>query len=276
MSIREAFPNIRRETTIREAFYHLSPLFDFLSCGLLKYIVNEHGSNSLIIMMKKYDDDVLEFMKKTTVKELMDNLSGQSDEVPPNFSKMRAKINRDPAAYTLYHLDQLRKRYCCELKLTDVVLVLIGLEMANSFIVEWIIPSALVPQLISSARKLDVGFYLNERMTQITVDEEQIFLWLPKREEAEITAGKLDETDGTLISGLRGYYKARNAQIPVGGRDPKQAAAMNDDQCPDTSNWPTADRRNSEYIVAVHVAMEVSRANTITYTRGLAIIKSIL
>ena len=60
-------------------------------------------------------------------------------------------------------------------------------------------------------------------------------------------------------AGLRGYYKARNAQIPVGGRDrTKQAAAMNDDQCPDTSNWPTADRRNSEYIVAVHIATAVS------------------
>ena len=62
-------------------------------------------------------------------------------------------------------------------------------------------------------------------------------------------------------AGLRGYYKARNAQIPVGGRAQKQAAAMSattDDQCPDTSNWPTADRRNSEYIVAVHIAMEVS------------------
>ena len=62
-------------------------------------------------------------------------------------------------------------------------------------------------------------------------------------------------------AGLRGYYRARNAQIPVGGRDSTRAAAMSattDDQCPDTSNWPTADRRNSEYIVAVHVAMEVS------------------
>lgn len=58
-------------------------------------------------------------------------------------------------------------------------------------------------------------------------------------------------------AGLRGYYRARNAHW----RDSTRAAAMSattDDQCPDTSNWPTADRRNSEYIIAVHVAMEVS------------------
>ena len=92
---------------------------------------------------------------------------------------MRAKIDEDPSAYTLYRLDQLRKRYCCELKLTDVVLVLIRLEMATSFVIEWLIPSAFVPQLISSARNLDVGFYLNEHIVLITVNEEQIFLQLP-------------------------------------------------------------------------------------------------
>lgn len=178
-SIREAFPNIRRETTIREAFYHLSPLLDFLSCGLLEYIVDEYGSNSLKIEMRTYNDNVVKFMKGTTVRQLMDNLSGQFDEVPPNFSKMRAKMDEDPSAYTLYRLDQLRKRYCCELKLTDVVLVLIRLEMATSFVIEWLIPSAFVPQLISSARNLDVGFYLNEHIVLITVNEEQIFLQFP-------------------------------------------------------------------------------------------------
>ena len=178
-SIKEAFPNIRKETTIREAFYHLSPLLDFLSCSLLKYIIDEFGSNSLKNEMTTYNNNVLEFMKKTTVKQLMDHLSGQYDEVPPNFSKMKAKIDEDPSIYTLYQLDQLRKRYCCELKLTDVVLILIGLEMATSFVVEWLIPSAIVPQLIESAKQLDFGFYHNEHIVQITVDEKQIFLWLP-------------------------------------------------------------------------------------------------
>lgn len=62
-------------------------------------------------------------------------------------------------------------------------------------------------------------------------------------------------------NGLRGYYKARNSQI-VGGRNPTRPAATMSataDHCPDTSNWPAADRRNSEYIVAVHVAMAVSK-----------------
>ena len=57
-----------------------------------------------------------------------------------------------------------------------MVFVLIGLEKANSFIVEWLIPSIPVPQLIESARQLDFAFYLREKMT---VDEKQIFPMLP-------------------------------------------------------------------------------------------------
>ena len=176
--IREAFPEIRKETAIREAFYHLSPLVDFLSYGLLKYIIDELGSDSLKEAMKSYSEDVLKFMKKTMVKQLMDVWPGQQ-EIPPNFSKLRAKIDEDPSTYTLYQLDQLRKRFCSGVKLADIVLVLIGLETANSFIVEWIIPSALVPELKESARQIDFRFYLRERILKMTVDEKKIFPMLP-------------------------------------------------------------------------------------------------
>ena len=117
-------------------------------------------------------------MKKTTVKQLMDIWPGQQ-EIPPNFSKLRAKINEDLSTYTLYELDQLRKRFCSGVKLTDIVLVLIGLEKANSFIVEWLIPCVLIPQLMKSARQLDVGFYLQSCIQKMTVDEKQISPTLP-------------------------------------------------------------------------------------------------
>ena len=179
-SIREAFPELRRETAIREAFYHLSPLIDFLSCGLLSYIIDEFGSNTLKLMMKTYTDDLTTFMKKTTVKQLilMDVWPGQQ-KIPSNFSTLRAKLDEDPATCTLYQLDQLRRRFCGAVKLTEVVSVLIGLETSNSFIAEWLIPSALVPLLMESAKKLEFGFYLREHILKMSVDEKQIFPMLP-------------------------------------------------------------------------------------------------
>ena len=170
--------DLRREAVVDDFFYHLNPLINFLSYGLLKHIIDQFGSNTLKIMMNDYSKDVIQFMKKTTVKQLMDHWPGQH-EIPPNFSKLRAKIDEDPTTYTLYQLDQLRKRYCCELKLTDLVFVIIGLETTNSFIVEWLVPSALVPQLVESAKQLHFGFYHLEHILKVVVGEKQIFPFLP-------------------------------------------------------------------------------------------------
>ena len=177
-AIMEIFPVLRRESTITDLFYHLSPLVDFLSYGLLRYIIDVFGSDALKKKMVSYSDNVLVFMKKTTVKELMSVWPGQQ-EIPPTFSKLRAKIDENPSTYTLYDLDQLRKRFCSGVKLSDIVLVLIGLETSNSFIAEWLIPSALIPRLIESARNLDYGFYLQKRILKMSVDEKQIFPMLP-------------------------------------------------------------------------------------------------
>ena len=178
LAISEKLPDLYRESTISNLFYHLSPLVDFLNYGLLEYIIDVFGSDSLKKEMVSYSDSILEFMMKTTVKQLMDVWPGQQD-IPPNFSKLRASLNLHPFMHTLYDLDQLRKRFCSGVKLPDIVLVLIGLEAGNSFIVEWLIPSTLIPQLVESVKKLRFRSYLQECILKMTVDEKQIFPMLP-------------------------------------------------------------------------------------------------
>ena len=178
-AISSKLPDLRGEDEAGDVFrYHLNPLVNFLDYGLVRYVIDQFGSNTLKSMMTSYSDDIVVFMKKTTVKQLMDVWPGQQ-KIPRNFSKLRAKLDEDPTTYTLYQLDQLRRRFCCAVKLTEVVLVLIGLETANSFIVEWLIPFALIPQLMESAKKLDFGFYLRGRILKMSVDEKQIFPMLP-------------------------------------------------------------------------------------------------
>ena len=60
----EMFPVLRRESTINDLFYHLSPLVDFLTYGLLKYVIDEFGSNTLKKKIVSYSDDILTFVKK--------------------------------------------------------------------------------------------------------------------------------------------------------------------------------------------------------------------
>ena len=174
-AISQKLPDLRSEDESGDLFrYHLNPLINFLDWGLVEYVIKQFGSNTLKSMARSYCDNLLIFMTKTTVKQLMDVWPGQQT-TPPNFSKLRAKLDEDPTTCTLYELDQMRRRFCGAVKLTEVVLVLIGLTSANSFIAEWLIPSVLVPQLIELAKKLSFGFYLRERILKVVVDEKQIF-----------------------------------------------------------------------------------------------------
>ena len=50
------FPVLHRESTISDLFYHFSPLVGY---GLLKYVIDEFGSNTLKIFVVSYSDDIL-------------------------------------------------------------------------------------------------------------------------------------------------------------------------------------------------------------------------
>ena len=177
-SITDMLSHLPKKTTVSELFYRLNPLMDFICCGLLKHIISKFGSDTVKTMMDSYNKELVVFMKKTTVKQLMDIWPGEQT-IPPHFSKLMAKIDKDPTTYTLYQLDQLRRRFCSEVKLTNLVFVIIGLDMSNSFIVEWLFPSALVQHLMESARGLDFAFYVHEHILVMMADEKQIYPILP-------------------------------------------------------------------------------------------------
>ena len=168
-AISDMFPNLRRGPTITDFFYHLNPSINFLSYHLLQYIIDNFGSNPLKQEMNSYDADVITFMKTTTVKQLMDVCLGQQ-EIPPSFSMLEVKFDRDPETYTLYQLDQFQKRICCEIKLASITFVLNGLRRTNSFIAEWLISTVLVPHIIKSTKMLDLEFFLQRHVIDLTVN----------------------------------------------------------------------------------------------------------
>ena len=177
-TITDMLPDLRREEEVSDLFLHLNPLVSFMDYGLTKYIIDEFGSNTLKKMINEYSKDVEKFMKKTTVQKMMDHWPGQQ-EIHPNYTRLMVTINEDPKTYTLYEVDKLRKRYCSELGMAALFFKTIGLKMSNSFIVEWLVPSALVLQLVESAKLLDTEFYLRERILKVVVGEKQIFPILP-------------------------------------------------------------------------------------------------
>ena len=72
-SIVKRIPSMCTETQINELFIHLNPLTSFIDYGLIEYFIKKFGSDTLKRDMQFYCSKVLQFMKKTTIKQLIDH-----------------------------------------------------------------------------------------------------------------------------------------------------------------------------------------------------------
>ena len=154
---------------ISELFYRIiNPLLSFIDYGLLEHIITIFGSDDLKKDIKTYGNDIQAFMDETTIKQLIDHLPGKL-EAPPNFELLKAKIDKDASACTLAEIDCKRRRLCGEVKLSDIVFRLIALEDSTSFIISFIVPSVLLPDIIESSGKLDNSFFQRESIAYLSV-----------------------------------------------------------------------------------------------------------
>ena len=175
-SIAKQISNMSTETHINNLFIvHLNPLTSFIDYGLIEYVIKKFGSDALKGDMRSYCSEMIVFMKETTIKQLIDHLPGQA-EVPPKFSLIEAKIGENAGEYTLEQLNTIRKRYCSELRLSEIVFHLLALVESNSFIIRWLVPSALVVDIVESTRNVDQSFYQEYKITSLTLDGMWIFL----------------------------------------------------------------------------------------------------
>ena len=171
--ILENLSTLEKADSIRKLFHHLNPLSSFIDYHLVEYLVEEFGSEQLQEDMSAYVKLVQVFYDETTVQQLMDHWPGRRD-IPPHFEELKAVIGEDPGTYTLRRLDSLRKRFCSETRLSEVVLSLIGVGRKNSFIVRWVVPSIFVPKLKSVISSLR-SFYQREHIISVTVGRRQLY-----------------------------------------------------------------------------------------------------
>ena len=164
---------LEKADTIRKIFHHLNPQLTFIDYGLLEHIIEEFGSEQLQEDMSAYAEAIQVFLDETTVQQLMDHWPGRRD-IPPHFEELRAVIDEDPSTYTLRKLDNLRKKFCSETRLSEIVLVLIGVGRKRSFTLSWVVPSIFVPQLKSVISSLR-SFYQREHIFSVTVGRQRLY-----------------------------------------------------------------------------------------------------
>ena len=159
--IREQLLELKQQKSINELLYYLNPLLSYIDYDLLDHIIEKLGSDELKEDFAAYCSDIQLFMQKTTIQQLIDHLPGQP-KVPPNFELLKAKLDKDAKEYSMAELSSLRTRFCAEIKLSEIVFHFIALENSRSFIVFFIVPSVLLPDVIESIRKLDNSFFRRE------------------------------------------------------------------------------------------------------------------
>ena len=175
-SITKRIHGMRTETQINDLFIvHLNSLTSFIDYGLIEYVIKKFGSEGLKKDMRSYCSEMVVFMKETTIKQLIDHLPGQT-EIPPKFSLIEAKIGRNASECTLEELNTLRKRFCSEVKLSEIVFHLVAVVESNSFIIRWLIPSALVSYVVKSAENISQIFYQEYKITSLTLDGMWLFM----------------------------------------------------------------------------------------------------
>ena len=170
-AIKEMLPTLSHQQTTSKLFLHLNPLISFLDYELLKYIVEKFGSDSLKKDMRAYCSDMQDFMRCTTIKQLIESecFPGQP-EVPLKFSLIEAKIGEDASMCTLEQLNSLRRKICSEVKLSEILFHLVALAESNSYIVRWLLPSVFLFDLIKSIGNIADDFFQMYKITSITVD----------------------------------------------------------------------------------------------------------
>ena len=170
------FHGMRTETPINDLFIiHLNPLISFLDYGLIEYVIKKFGSDDLQKDMRSYCSEMIVFMKETTIKQLINHLPGQP-EIPPKFSLIEAKISRNASECTLEELNTIRKRFCSEVKLSEIVFHLVAVVESNSFIVRWLVPSALVDDVVRSTKNLNQSFYQDYKIIFFTLNGMWLFI----------------------------------------------------------------------------------------------------
>ena len=180
--LEEKLPVLEELGTVSKIFSRLSLHFTFLDYALLQHLIDEFGSEHLKQDMSAYDREIQVFLNETTIPQLQDHLPGRQ-ELPPHFDKLQMRIDKDPGKCSLQMVNDLRKRFCNETQLSEIVFVLIGIGKANSFVLIFMVPSVLGPTIVDSISSVDDSFYQRECIVSILLNQQQLYLSLALREK---------------------------------------------------------------------------------------------
>ena len=166
-------PVLERASSVNQLFRRLDPLLSFIDYpGLLCHLISIFGSRNLRRELEYYESKIKIFLSETTVADLMDFWPGRQYS---DFAKLRVKFDGDPKSYTLEKLNEVRRRFASELRLSELIFVLIGCERSTSFVVIWMVHPSTVHSIVERSKQIKDDFYLAEKILYMSIDETQLY-----------------------------------------------------------------------------------------------------
>ena len=166
--IQDNLKDIMKTESIEELFLHLNLHWSFLDYGLLEHIIQRYGSDDLKRRMNQYKEDVVLFRQTTTVGQLIRIWPGRV-EPPPNFSLVISKLRKKAIELTLKELEELKRRFCSQFRLSECVLMFAG-GSNGSVIIFWYIPSVLTSELTAAVCLTESSFFEQLGVLKLEVD----------------------------------------------------------------------------------------------------------
>ena len=188
--------------SVEYIFAHLNFYLSFIDFSLLEHIIEYFGSpglqqKTLLLQtratkvfndeeigsqtsiseqgtsVKQYSRDMATFRSETAVADIIPHLSS-SPEPPPEYVRLKMKLNFDPKTCTLEDLEQHRKKFGSEFSLPKFALFLV--EIGEGSLVEvYLVPSDIVSSLKDLVQKKSLTFFLNLEILKLFVNEECLY-----------------------------------------------------------------------------------------------------
>ena len=177
--LKELVPEIYRSETIEEIFGYLNLLWNYLSFGLLRHIIQVYGDGELKQQIEEYSTAVQTFREETSLHAF---LSAQPKRrylrVPADLKchlkEVMFKHKNLTIDSSLSEVESYRQQLACEYSLPDFVVILEQIE-PGSLSTVWLVPASVAATMKECVQRKRFNFLQEHKIIQMEIDGKTVY-----------------------------------------------------------------------------------------------------
>ena len=173
------YEDLKKEENVDSFFAILESSLLYLDFnGLLDQLIHNHGSTELKRDAESYRSELVSLLGCTTVKQAANPIQpwwpAQHSDVPKNFTEVKTLVLENPENVRLIDLVGFRMRFTSEVRLSRLLFLILGIKELNSYVVSWLVPSAVIPLLKDVIGRIVPRFFQENKISSVAIVTEQV------------------------------------------------------------------------------------------------------